>query len=71
MRIDMGTELRLSDLAERVESLGARVEGLKIVTEGDERHLAARLQLGPTLSADELAEQISDIEGVYNVDWQP
>lgn len=71
MRIDMGTEMRLSDLAERVESLGARVEGLKIVTEGDERHLAARLQLAPGLSADHLAEEISNIEGVHDVDWDP
>ena len=71
MRIDMGTEMRLSDLAERVEALGARVEGLKIVTEGDERHLAARLQLAPGLTADQLAEEIANIDGVIDVDWQP
>lgn len=71
MRIDMDTELKLSDLAERVESMGAKVEGLKIVTEGDERHLAARLQLPPGISGDDLADAISEIEGVTTVDWRP
>ena len=71
MRIDVATEMRLSDLAERVESLGAKIEGLKIVTEDDERHLAARLQLPPGVSGDVLAEEIAAVEGVTNVDWQP
>lgn len=71
MRIDMGPEMRLSDLAERVESLGAKVEGLKIVTEDDTRHLAARLQLSQGLTGDRLADEISSIEGVTSVDWQP
>ena len=71
MRIELEPDLKLSDLAERVESLGARIDGLKIVTEGDERHLAARLQLHSGLSGDQLADEISTVPGVASVDWQP
>ncbi len=71
MRIDVNTEMRLSDLAERVETIGAKIDGLKIVTEGDERHLAARLLLPAGLSGDRVADEISDVRGVISVDWQP
>lgn len=71
MRIEMSSEMRLSDLAEKIEASGAKVEGLKIATEGDERHLAARLQLPPSVSPDRLADEISVVPGVNSVDWQP
>ena len=71
MRIEMAPEMRLSDLAEKIEAHGATVEGLKIASEGDERHLAARLHLPVGGSADVLADEISVVPGVVSVDWQP
>ncbi len=71
MRIDMGPEMRLSDLAEKIEAFGATVEGMKIAAEGEERHLVARLQLPPGTSADVLADNMSAVHGVTSVDWQP
>ena len=71
MRIEVDAEMRLSDLAERVEATGAKIDGLKIVTEGDERHLAARLWLPAAVSGDRLADEISAVQGVTSVDWQP
>ena len=71
MRIDVDAEMRLSDLAERFESIGAALDGLKIVTEGDERHLAARLMLPAGLTGDRVAEEISNVPGVTSVDWHP
>lgn len=71
MQIEMASEMRLSDLAEKIEASGATVEGLKIATEGEERHLAARLHLPPGLSPDRLADEISVVPGVTSVDWQP
>src|SRR5688500_12858209 len=59
MRIEMSSEMRLSDLAEKIEGHGAKVEGMKIATEGDERHLAARLHLPPGVSPDLLADEIA------------
>ena len=71
MRIEMGPNMRLADLAERIEASGTKIEGMKIVSEDEERQLAARLLLGPDVSADALAEQISEVPGVSSVDWQP
>ena len=71
MRIELDPDLKLSDLAERVESLGAKIDGLKIVTEGDERHLAVRMQLPSSLNGDQLTEAIAAVPGVTSVDWQP
>ena len=71
MRIEMGPDMRLSDLAERVESLNTRVDGMKIVTDDEGRHLAARLQLPSGLQPQELADQVASIPGVISVDWQP
>jgi hypothetical protein len=71
MRIDVDAEMRLSDLAERFESVGATLDGLKIVTEGDERHLAARLMLPAGLTGDRVADEISNVPGVTSVDWHP
>ena len=71
MRIEVSSDMRLSDLAETIEAFGATVEGLKIATEGDERHLAARLQLPVGGSPDRLVDDISAVRGVASVDWQP
>ena len=71
MRIEMSSDMRLADLAEKIEGHGAKVEGLKIATEGEERHLAARLHIPPGLSPDLLADEISAVPGVTSVDWQP
>lgn len=71
MRIEVDTEMRLSDLAERVERMGAKVDSLKIVTEGDERHLAARLQLATGVTGDRMADELSKVPGVTSVDWHP
>ena len=70
-RVELGRELRLSDLSERVEASRTRFVGLKIET-GDEgeRHLVAMLQLPPDLPADHLAEELSSVPGVISVDWQ-
>ena len=70
-RIETGPDLRLSDLAERVERLEARVHTMKIVTDEDgERHLVARLFLPGNRTADELAQELSSIPGVASVDWR-
>lgn len=71
MRIEVTHDMSLTSFAERVESLGARVEGLKIVTDENERHLAARFQLGSSLTGQRLADEISALPGVTSVDWQP
>ncbi len=70
-RIETGPELRLSDLAERVEQLGARVQTMKIDSDEDgERHLVARLVLPANRTAEEVAQEISSIHGVESVDWR-
>ncbi|MBW3594750.1 MAG: MgtC/SapB family protein [Actinobacteria bacterium] len=71
MRIELTSQMRLSDLTEVVEAHSARIDGMKINTDGEERHLVARLQLPPGLGGDVLAEEISSVEGVTAVDWQP
>ncbi len=71
LRIELTSEMRLSDLTEVVEAHGARIDGMRIDTDGDERHLVARVQLPPGLGGDVLAEEISSAEGVTSVDWQP
>ena len=71
MRIDMSAEMRLSDLAEKIEASGGTVEGMKIASDGEERNLAMRLHLPPGASADVLADEISAVPGVVSVDWKP
>lgn len=70
-RIEMGLELSLSSLAERVESLDARVHTMKIDTDDDgDRHLAAYLYLPPSRTPEEVAQEISVLPGVVSVDFQ-
>ena len=71
MRIEMGPKLRLADLAEAIETSGTKIVGMKIVSEDEDRELAARLQLAPGIAPDELATQIAEVPGVTSVDWQP
>ena len=71
MRIEVDAEMRLSDLAERVERIGAKIDGLKIVTDGDERHLNARLLLPSGVTGDRVADEVSSVPGVTSVDWPP
>ena len=71
MRIEMGPKLRLSDLAEAIETSGTKIVGMKIVSEDEDRELAARLQLSPGMTPDVLAGRIAEVPGVTSVDWQP
>lgn len=71
LRIELTSQMRLSDLTEVVESHGARIDGMKIHTDGDERHLVARLQLSSGESPDALAEDVAGVHGVSSVDWSP
>jgi putative Mg2+ transporter-C (MgtC) family protein len=69
-RITLGPELRLSELAEHVEGLGARVHSMKIVTDDDgTRHLATYLLLPTGLKPNQVSEDLLAITGVTAVDW--
>lgn len=69
-RIEMGPELSLAELAERMEEADVRVHTMKIATDEDgERHLVAYLALGSN-SPEAVGEKIARIPGVDGVDWK-
>jgi putative Mg2+ transporter-C (MgtC) family protein len=68
-RIEMGPELSLAVLAERMEDAGVRVHTMKIATDEDgERHLVAYLALGSN-SPEAVGDRIANIPGVDGVDF--
>lgn len=69
--LEIGPELKLSDLARVFESAGARTEALRLLTaEEGQRHVVAAIDLPSTQSPEELAERLAAVQGVETVELE-
>ena len=69
-RITMAPDLHLAKLAEAVESHDGLVHAKKIVTmESGERILVGYLKLPPEVIPERVAEEISEVPGVSEMEW--
>ncbi|MDQ3986663.1 MAG: MgtC/SapB family protein [Actinomycetota bacterium] len=72
LMIEMGSGLRLSELASVMEQRGAATSSMKLTTEEKgERTLIATVIMPPETKAEELIQEISHIEGVSSVNLMP
>ncbi|MGH2819358.1 MAG: MgtC/SapB family protein, partial [Actinomycetota bacterium] len=66
--LEVEPELRLSDLARVVEARSIRTERINLISgDEDRRTLVAVLRLPSTVSAEEVAQEISELPGVSSV----
>lgn len=69
--IEARPELRLSDLAQAVESLGCRIQTVRMETdEQAQRQLTVSLRTPARSSPEDIADSITAINGVAHVDWR-
>lgn len=67
--LEMGSKLRLSDLAHAIENHGARMRSMKLISEDDgTRHLKAKVTVPDESSVERMLDEINQITGVRNVD---
>ncbi|MFN2490111.1 MAG: MgtC/SapB family protein [Actinomycetota bacterium] len=67
--LEIEPELRLSDIAKVVERANARTESFNLIADDDgRRHVVVTLQLPASGSLDLLAQEMTRVEGVRNVD---
>ena len=70
VEIEMGPELRLSDLETAFSAHDTLVYSMKILTDDEgNRHLVARVKLASTRNIEILAEELRGVEGVRDVGW--
>ena len=68
--ISMAPDLHLAKLAEAVESHGGLVHAMKVVTrDGGDRLLVGYVRLPPGAAPESVAEAISEVPGVIEMDW--
>lgn len=71
LAIDTDIDFNLSEFERVIESHGATLRAMRFQATGRGKHrLAAALALGNEVSPNELAEDLSDLTGVRNVDWR-
>ena len=72
LMIEMGSELRLSELASVMEQRGASTASMKLTTEEKgERTLIATVIMPPETKAEDLIQEISQVDGVSSVNLMP
>lgn len=71
LALETGPAFNLAELERVVEGHGASLRSMRMQATGRGAHrLAASLALGDEISPNALAEDISDLAGVNNVDWR-